>query len=57
MVRFMRSWVVADKGWTAEQIWGFAEVGGKRYYVRRVVVKNGDKEEKIRSIYEYKGPL
>jgi hypothetical protein len=53
----VRSYVQADKGWTAEQIWVFAEVGGTRYYVRRVVVKNGDKEEKIRSIYEYKGPL
>lgn len=46
-------------GWKAEQVWGFEQVNGKRYYTRRVVVKNksGDKTEIIRLVYDYKGPL
>ncbi|KAJ6067885.1 uncharacterized protein N7446_004922 [Penicillium canescens] len=29
-----------DTGWTAEQIWGFENINGKRYYTRRVVIAN-----------------
>jgi len=45
-------------GWTAEQLWGFEVVNGKRYYTRRVVVKNakGDKSERVRLVYDYQGP-
>lgn len=46
-------------GWTAEQVWNFEEIEGKRYYTRRVVVKNanGSKSEKSRLVYDYLGPL
>lgn len=46
-------------GWTAEQLWGFEIVNGKRYYTRRVVVKNakGDKSERVRLVYDYQGPV
>lgn len=46
-------------GWTAEQVWGFEEVDGKRYYTRRVVVKNakGDKSERVRLVYDYQGAV
>ncbi|KAJ9652618.1 hypothetical protein H2198_008145 [Neophaeococcomyces mojaviensis] len=46
-------------GWTAEQVWNFEEIKGKRYYIRRVVVKNGkgDKSEKVRLVYDYQGPV
>jgi hypothetical protein len=45
-------------GWTAEQVWGFEEVQGKRYYTRRVVGRNakGDKTERVRLVYDYQGP-
>ena len=39
---FGQSWVEStDKGWTAEQIWGFEMVDGERRYTRRVVVAKG----------------
>jgi len=44
-----------DNGWVADQIWGFAEVEGKRFYVRRVVIKKGDKVLKIRMVYDWQG--
>jgi hypothetical protein len=44
-----------EKGWTADQIWGFALVDGKRYYVRRVVVKKGSEELKVRLVYNWQG--
>ncbi|KAG0647604.1 hypothetical protein D0Z07_6860 [Hyphodiscus hymeniophilus] len=43
-----------EKGWTADQIWGFAIVDGKRYYVRRIIVKKGDKILKARLVYDRK---
>ena len=44
-------------GWTAEQLWGFEEIDGKRYYTRRVVVRDakGSKTERVRLVYDYKG--
>jgi hypothetical protein len=53
----VQSWAVSQGGgWTAEQIWGFEEVTGKRFYTRRVVVRKGDEVERARLVYEYKGP-
>jgi hypothetical protein len=46
--------------WTAWQIWGFAEVGGERRYVRRIVVrKTAGKEEvrRVRLVYDFAGEL
>ncbi|OSS49498.1 hypothetical protein B5807_06039 [Epicoccum nigrum] len=45
--------------WTAWQIWGFAEIGGKRMYVRRIVVRKTDKGEfkRVRLVYDYTGEL
>ncbi|MBE7181120.1 MAG: hypothetical protein INR71_07925 [Terriglobus roseus] len=56
----LQSWVVnQDKGygWTAEQVWGFEDIKGKRYHTRRVVVRNGDKVEHLRLVYDYTGPV
>lgn len=46
-----------EKKWTAEQIWGFEEIEGKRYYTRRVIVRRTDKEEvqRARFVYTYEG--
>ena len=44
-----------ERGWTGEQIWGFADVDGKRYYVRRVVIKKGGEELKVRLVYNWQG--
>lgn len=45
-------------GWTAEQIWGFEQVNGKRYYTRRIIGRNakGDKIQRVRLVYDYQGP-
>lgn len=42
-------------GWTATQIWGFAELGGKRYYVRRTCTAKGGKSKRARLVYDYVG--
>jgi len=44
-----------EKGWTAEQIWGFAIVEEKRYYVRRVVVTKGAEVLSVRLVYNWQG--
>lgn len=41
-----------ERGWTAEQIWGFAIVEESRYYTRRVVVKKGKESLSIRLVYD-----
>jgi len=43
------------KGWMAVQIWGFAVVDGKRFHVRRVVVRKGDEVVKVRLVYDWQG--
>ncbi|KAI8940321.1 hypothetical protein NX059_004015 [Plenodomus lindquistii] len=45
--------------WTALQVWGFAEVGGKRMFVRRTVARRKDKDEvkRVRLVYDYVGTL
>ncbi|ORY15018.1 hypothetical protein BCR34DRAFT_509013 [Clohesyomyces aquaticus] len=42
-----------EKGWTAWQIWGFTEVGGKRRLIRRFVVRKGESVERIRLVYDW----
>jgi hypothetical protein len=58
----VQSWVMnQDKGygWTAEQIWGFEDINGKRYHTRRVVATSADrnKVERLRLVYDYTGPV
>lgn len=45
--------------WTAWQVWGFAEIGGERKHVRRIVVRKSDKNEvqRVRLVYDYAGEL
>ncbi|KAF3040112.1 hypothetical protein E8E12_007786 [Didymella heteroderae] len=45
--------------WTGWQVWGFAEIGGERKFVRRVVVRKSDKNEaqRVRLVYDYAGEL
>jgi hypothetical protein len=51
----VQSWAVSqDAGWTAEQIWGFEEIEGKRLYTRRVVVRKANEVERARLVYDYK---
>ncbi|RAL01081.1 uncharacterized protein BO80DRAFT_406802 [Aspergillus ibericus CBS 121593] len=45
-----------DSGWTAEQIWGFEEIGGKRYYTRRVAVVKGKTYKLARFVYTFIKP-
>ncbi|KAL8818090.1 MAG: hypothetical protein Q9223_003203 [Gallowayella weberi] len=40
-------------GWTADQVWGFEFIDGKRYYVRHVVVRKGDDWKLARLVYDY----
>jgi len=42
--------------WTARQLWGFAEVGGVRKYVRKVVVKKGKEFKHARLVYDFIKP-
>ena len=50
-------WVVEGEyrsekeGWNANVIWGFANVGGERHYVRKAVVQKGSKV--VRGTYVY----
>ncbi|KAM3081111.1 hypothetical protein ACMFMF_003025 [Clarireedia jacksonii] len=54
--RHVQSYVVnEEKGWSANQIWGFAIVDEKRYYTRRIVVKKGDTAIKVRFVYNWQG--
>jgi len=51
-----------SNGWTARQVWGFADVDGPdgkavRKYVRHVVVKKGDKARRERLVYDFKEEL
>ncbi|OJJ46514.1 hypothetical protein ASPZODRAFT_16273 [Penicilliopsis zonata CBS 506.65] len=40
-------------GWTYEQVWGFEEIGGKRYHTRRIVAVHGNKDARARYVYEF----
>lgn len=39
--------------WTADQVWGMAEVNGERRQVRRIVAKKGDKVHRISIVYDW----
>ncbi|KAL9102755.1 MAG: hypothetical protein Q9163_002117 [Psora crenata] len=40
---FVQSYVESKtNSWTADQVWGFQMINGKRYYTRHVVVRKGD---------------
>ncbi|PWY80694.1 hypothetical protein BO70DRAFT_362650, partial [Aspergillus heteromorphus CBS 117.55] len=45
-----------DVGWTAEQIWGFEIIDGKRYYTRRVAVVKDGSYKLARFVYSYIRP-
>jgi hypothetical protein len=47
--------VSQDGHGTVEMVWGFEEIEGGRHYTRRVVARNGDKIERVRMVYDYKG--
>ncbi|KAG5979680.1 hypothetical protein E4U55_004898 [Claviceps digitariae] len=42
-----------EKGWTADQIWGFQLVGGERRYCRNIVVAKGEQRAEFRLVYNY----
>jgi hypothetical protein len=42
-------------GWTGWQVWGFADVNGDRWLVRRFVIRKGDKVERVRLVYAWAG--
>lgn len=45
-------------GWTAHQVWGFAVVEGERRHVRRILARReGWREERVRMVYDWKGPV
>ncbi|KAL0254409.1 hypothetical protein SLS55_009884 [Diplodia seriata] len=48
-----------DKGWTANQTWGFELKDGVRRYARHVIVKDktGKKILRIKLYYDYSGPV
>ncbi|EAW10712.1 uncharacterized protein ACLA_051840 [Aspergillus clavatus NRRL 1] len=53
---WLQSWVVnqdSGYGWTAEQIWGFETINGKRYHTRRVVVAKDGKYQMARLVYDF----
>ena len=46
------------EGWSAHQIWGFAVVGGERRHVRKILARRqGWKDERVRMVYDWKGPV
>ncbi|MCJ1226074.1 hypothetical protein MMC12_002723 [Toensbergia leucococca] len=44
-------------GWTANQIWGFEDISGKRYHVRHVVVRTADDWKQARLVYDFQKRL
>ncbi|KIM32644.1 hypothetical protein M408DRAFT_326418 [Serendipita vermifera MAFF 305830] len=45
------------KTWTADQIWGFAEINGEKRYTRRVHFHTPEETVDAKMIYDYYGPL
>ncbi|THZ52407.1 hypothetical protein D6C90_01134 [Aureobasidium pullulans] len=39
--------------WTAEQVWGFEVVDGSKRHTRRIIVKKGKEEHKLRLVYDW----
>ena len=55
---YIESYVESQgNGWTANQLWGFAETGGVRKYTRRVIVKKGKEIKRARLVYDFVEPL
>ena len=53
---FVQSYVESkDAGWTADQVWGFEVVDGKRYHTRHVNVRKGDDWKMVRLVYDWQG--
>ncbi|KAH6604699.1 hypothetical protein Trco_006406 [Trichoderma cornu-damae] len=46
-----------ERGWVAEQVWGFQLVDGERRYCRHVVVTKGEERAQIRLVYDFDGEL
>jgi hypothetical protein len=42
-----------ERGWDAQQVWGFAVVDGKRFYTRRVIAIKGEEKIMIRLVYDF----
>ncbi|KAL6906847.1 hypothetical protein GGI43DRAFT_395947 [Trichoderma evansii] len=42
-----------EKGWVADQVWGFQIVNGERRYCRNVVVTKGKERAQIRLVYDF----
>ena len=42
-----------NPNWTAEQVWGFEIVDGQKRHTRRIVVKRGKEEHKLRLVYDW----
>jgi len=40
-------------GWVTTSVWGFEEIEGERRYIRYTVTKKGDKEERLRLVYDF----
>lgn len=54
--RHIQSYAVnEERGWTADQVWGFAIIDGKRYHTRRVVIRKGSEVLKVRLVYNWQG--
>ncbi|KAI5242055.1 hypothetical protein E4T43_05023 [Aureobasidium subglaciale] len=39
--------------WTADQVWGFEVVDGQKRHTRRIIVKRGKEEHKLRLVYDW----
>ena len=42
-----------EHGWVQEQTWGFADVGGERRHVRRVIVSKGNETGMAQFIFDW----
>lgn len=53
---FLQNWAInEERGWTAEQVWGFSIRNGQRYKTRRILVKKGDESLTLTLAYDWKG--
>ncbi|OAP64953.1 hypothetical protein AYL99_00925 [Fonsecaea erecta] len=53
---FVQNWVMnEERGWTAEQIWGFTTIKGQRYKTRKIHVKKEDETLNVTLAYDWKG--
>ncbi|KAL2848560.1 hypothetical protein BJY01DRAFT_211569 [Aspergillus pseudoustus] len=54
---WLQSWVESlDSSWTAEQVWGFETVDGKRYHTRRIAIANNGDYVLARLVYTFVPP-